>query len=545
MAVVALLLVGCGCSAPACRPGRNRHGPPTTRRPGRPIRPPPHRRRRPPPDRPPPSPPRCPPPPCRRRGGPTPSPPSRPGVASPRSRASPTPSAWPWAAGPAAASLTAGSGVAVSWDGAAWSDPVVYYPAPATGAVTAPVLPAIACTSGPSCVIVDGSGHLSYGDGTTWSPPVALAAVPRSPRQPRRPGPRSDRLAVRRPVLSDARRSAPSWTTPGRPTCCVTGRGSLPSRSGSPEVAGSSDVSLYQPGRVGVSCPDSASVHGGGGRHASSTGTGPPGRRSRPPGRPRWCPGPRTPRPSPAPPRDSAWWSTAAVSPCGPPGTGWSTEQTVDPHGGLDSLSCPTASFCVAADEGGSVVSWNGSTWSPPDPDPPGGHRLSGHRDLRLVSHRPVLHGHEQRRGLRHLRRPGRPLRSAGCRSRISRSAADAVDRLHQRQHGAPVAGGGRRAQVAFEIGVVELGRRRSRPGSAGRPRRPPPPAGRRPTVRPGPPGRPAPVGRGRWPERSHASTWDPAARPVKGLVRGNRPICERLRTMTGTSTPSSATRPS
>ena len=104
-------------------------------------------------------------------------------------------------------SLTSGSGVAVSWDGAAWSDPSVYYPAPAGATVTAPVLPAISCTSGPSCVIVDGSGHLSEGDGTHWSAPNPIAAgarrfppIRRTPA-PEAPIPDPPPFPVRRPAL--------------------------------------------------------------------------------------------------------------------------------------------------------------------------------------------------------------------------------------------------------------------------------------------------------------------------------------------------------
>jgi hypothetical protein len=46
---------------------------------------------------------------------------------------------------------------------------------------------------------------------------------------------------------------------------------------------------------------------------------------------------------------------------------GWSPEQSIDPRGGLDSISCPTTSFCLAADDGGAVMAWNGSTWTTPD----------------------------------------------------------------------------------------------------------------------------------------------------------------------------------
>ena len=41
--------------------------------------------------------------------------------------------------------------------------------------------------------------------------------------------------------------------------------------------------------------------------------------------------------------------------------------QSVDPDGQLDSISCPTATFCLASDAGGSVIMWNGATWSGPN----------------------------------------------------------------------------------------------------------------------------------------------------------------------------------
>jgi hypothetical protein len=44
----------------------------------------------------------------------------------------------------------------------------------------------------------------------------------------------------------------------------------------------------------------------------------------------------------------------------------WSPIETIDPRGGLDSISCPTSSFCMAADAGGAVLTWNGSSWSAP-----------------------------------------------------------------------------------------------------------------------------------------------------------------------------------
>lgn len=50
----------------------------------------------------------------------------------------------------------------------------------------------------------------------------------------------------------------------------------------------------------------------------------------------------------------------------GTPGGPWNPEQTIDSRSGLDSLSCASATFCVAADEGGSVLTWNGTSWSQP-----------------------------------------------------------------------------------------------------------------------------------------------------------------------------------
>ncbi|HXW38178.1 MAG TPA: hypothetical protein VEJ44_00675, partial [Acidimicrobiales bacterium] len=84
---------------------------------------------------------------------------------------------------------TAGAGVSDSWDGATWADPSVYYPAPASGSPTAPIMPALSCTGGPTCVIVDGTDHVSTGDGTDWSAPVALAQGAAVAPDPADPGP--------------------------------------------------------------------------------------------------------------------------------------------------------------------------------------------------------------------------------------------------------------------------------------------------------------------------------------------------------------------
>jgi hypothetical protein len=44
----------------------------------------------------------------------------------------------------------------------------------------------------------------------------------------------------------------------------------------------------------------------------------------------------------------------------------WSSIQTIDPAGMLDSISCPQVSFCMAADTDGFIVTWDGKTWAPP-----------------------------------------------------------------------------------------------------------------------------------------------------------------------------------
>ena len=81
-----------------------------------------------------------------------------------------------------------GPGVVNAWDGAVWGTQSVYFPEPAGGAATAPELPGIACTTGPLCALVDGSGHTSLGDGTNWSAPAALSAAPAVPANPADPG---------------------------------------------------------------------------------------------------------------------------------------------------------------------------------------------------------------------------------------------------------------------------------------------------------------------------------------------------------------------
>ena len=306
--------------------------------------------------------------------------------------------------------LTSGSGVAESWDGAAWSEPSVYYPAPATGPVTAPVLPAVACTSGPSCLIADGSGHVSDGNGTDWSTPMAMPAGTVDAVQPGRPGgpgtPGRGRWRCRAPRPP----SAPSWTTPARPT-------SWPRPLAGPAVvrdAGryGATVSLYQPGRVGVSCPTSSACTAVVGASVLA-GTAPAGPRSRAVDLLARLGGVR-PHRHLLPHHLAVRHRQRHRGVDGRPGGPVVGRRDADPDGGLDSISCPSATFCLAAGSSGSVVTWNGASWTAPDQVIPSADRVPGHRHVRVVPERPVLHGHQRRRRLRHLLGVGVPVVGPG-----------------------------------------------------------------------------------------------------------------------------------
>ncbi len=66
---------------------------------------------------------------------------------------------------------------------------------------------------------------------------------------------------------------------------------------------------------------------------------------------------------------DTGTWGFALM--IRPPG--WSQGTLIDPpRGHPNSISCPTESFCVAVDEGGYVLTYNGSSWSQPVKIDPG-----------------------------------------------------------------------------------------------------------------------------------------------------------------------------
>ena len=63
--------------------------------------------------------------------------------------------------------------------------------------------------------------------------------------------------------------------------------------------------------------------------------------------------------------------STVVASPAADIASGWSQGKLIDPlhggGGGLNSVSCPTASFCITVDRMGDFLTYNGSSWSSPD----------------------------------------------------------------------------------------------------------------------------------------------------------------------------------
>jgi hypothetical protein len=255
------------------------------------------------------------------------------------------------------APTTTGAGATVSWDGASWSEPSVYLPAPASVPVTAPVLPSISCSAGPSCTIVDGSGQVSSGDGTNWAAPSPLASATGFAANPADPGPGHA-----------GARSA--WVSCPNVTFCaaVDNTGHTYTRSGShwltPQAFAepSGRVSLYQTGRVGITCANSSFCTAVVGDTALDwDGTA-------------WS-------------EEAVHWTTAP--PAGPtaiacPTTqlcaivsgprlwvrkgaqGWAPAGNIDPGGTLDAIACPAATFCLASDTGGRVLSWDGSNWSAP-----------------------------------------------------------------------------------------------------------------------------------------------------------------------------------
>ena len=74
----------------------------------------------------------------------------------------------------------------------------------------------------------------------------------------------------------------------------------------------------------------------------------------------------------------SAILAAGFPSPAGASTAGWSPGTSIDAGaGGLTSVSCPSASFCVAVDGSGNVLTYNGSSWSVPKSIDAGGGGLT------------------------------------------------------------------------------------------------------------------------------------------------------------------------
>lgn len=252
-----------------------------------------------------------------------------------------------------------GPGVVDSWDGATWATPSTYF-AGGAGAAPPPWMPSISCTDGPLCAVVDGSGHTSLGDGTTWSPPAALAPTAVAAADPSDPG----------PGHTGARSAAVACPTP-QFCAYVDNTGHVATLHGTAWSApqafttrvGGATVELFQLGRVGVSCAtDTSCTAMVAGTVLDWDGT-------------TW-----TASPAPWGPGDADGASAVSCPTPGTcvavhgtsvsvrtPGSGWSAPRVVDAGGSLDSVSCPTTSTCVAADTAGDVVRLVTGTWSTPD----------------------------------------------------------------------------------------------------------------------------------------------------------------------------------
>lgn len=259
-----------------------------------------------------------------------------------------------------------GPGVVASWDGATWSPPVTYYGA-SPGSAPPPWMPAISCTDGPLCAVVDGSAHASLGDGTNWWPPVSLAASP-APSPTPSPAP-TPNPADPGNGHSGSRTAAVSCPT-SHFCAYVDNTGQVATLHGSTWSAlqvfttsvGTSTVDLFQTGRVAVSCStvssctalvgdteldwDGTSWSASPGPWGTATPTGDIGLS---------CPANDA--------CTAVHGSTASVR---IPGSGWSTPRVIDGNGGLDAVDCPTTTSCMAADAYGNVLRLSGGSWSAP-----------------------------------------------------------------------------------------------------------------------------------------------------------------------------------
>ncbi len=256
------------------------------------------------------------------------------------------------------AAASTGPGAVAAWDGATWSAATSYF-ATSPGAAPPPWLPAIACTGGPLCAVVDGSGHTSLGDGTNWLPPVPLAAAPVPAPNPADPGP--GHVGSRTAAVACATSQACAYVDNTGHAATMHG-----TTWSAPQVfttqVGASTVDLFQTGRVGVACASTSSCTALVGDTALdwdgtswAASAGPWGASATSGDTAVSCPSPGT---------CTAVHGTSVSTRT--PGTGWSTPRPIDANGGLDAVSCPSSAVCVAADAHGNVLRAAGSTWGPP-----------------------------------------------------------------------------------------------------------------------------------------------------------------------------------
>ena len=254
-----------------------------------------------------------------------------------------------------------GPGVIASWDGAAWSASATYF-ATAPGNAPPPWLPAISCTGGPLCAVVDGSGHTTLGDGTTWSPPAPLAAASAgsagSPN-PADPGP--GHQGSRSAAVSCPSSQFCAYVDNTGHVATLHGRSWSALQAFTTRV-GTSTVALFQSGRVGVSCTGpswctamvGASVLDFDGTSWSVSDAP-------------WTSGPTSGDTAVSCPMTRVCIAVHGFSvSVRLPGSAWSTPRAVDGNGSLDSVSCPTIATCTAADAYGNVIRSTGTTWTAP-----------------------------------------------------------------------------------------------------------------------------------------------------------------------------------
>ena len=56
----------------------------------------------------------------------------------------------------------------------------------------------------------------------------------------------------------------------------------------------------------------------------------------------------------------------------------WTPRQTLDPGRQIDAISCPSRSFCVTVDDAGAIMLWNGTTWTGPTQVVPAANQYPG-----------------------------------------------------------------------------------------------------------------------------------------------------------------------